>query len=310
MRAEEQVSRMLRMVPYLSAHQGVPVAEVARVFGTTPAQVVKDLEVLQFCGLPGGYYDDLFDVDIEAAREDGHVYFRNADVLRRPLRLRPVEAAGLLAALRLVVEVAGESDAARSALAKLEAAVGREGQGVQVAVAATDPGRRSELAAAIAARRAVRLTYRTPGRTGQSEAVVEPARLHFVAGFTYLDAWSRPRGAWRSFRLDRIEGVEVLEDQTADRGEPPSAWFDDVATRLTITVAQSARWITEYFPTTSVRESADGIEVTFPVASTQWAVSLLLRLGDQVRDVSDDAMSAAARATAAEALALYPDAVG
>ena len=107
MRAEEQVARMLRMVPYLSAHQGVAVAEVARVFGTTPAQVVRDLEVLQFCGLPGGYYDDLFDVDIEAAREEGHVYFRNAEVLRRPLRLRPVGAAGVPAALRLVVEVAG-----------------------------------------------------------------------------------------------------------------------------------------------------------------------------------------------------------
>lgn len=310
MRSEEQVSRMLRMVPYLSAHQGVAVAEVARVFGTTPGQVLKDLEVLQFCGLPGGYYDDLFDVDIEGAREDGHVFFRNAEVLRRPLRLRPVEAAGLLAALRLVVEVAGESEAARSALAKLEAAVGSEGQGIQVAVAATDPGRRSELAAAIVARRAVRLTYRTPGRTGPSEAVVEPARLRLVAGFTYLDAWSRPREAWRSFRLDRIESVEVLDDQWVDRGEPPSAWFDDVARRLTITVTTSARWITEYFPTTSVQETADGIQVTFPVASTRWAVSLLLRLGDQVTHVSDDAVSTAAKATAEAALAYYPDAFG
>ena len=68
MKAEEQVARMLRMVPYLSAHQGVAVTEVARVFGTTPNQVIRDLEVLQFCGLPGGYHDDLFDVDIDGVR--------------------------------------------------------------------------------------------------------------------------------------------------------------------------------------------------------------------------------------------------
>ncbi len=62
------------------------------MFGTTPTQVIRDLEVLQFCGLPGGYYDDLFDVDIDGVREDGHVFFRNAEVLARPLRLRPFSA--------------------------------------------------------------------------------------------------------------------------------------------------------------------------------------------------------------------------
>ena len=310
MRAEAQVARMLRMVPYLSAHQGVAVAEVARVFGTTPTQVIRDLEVLQFCGLPGGYYDDLFDVDIEAVREDGHVFFRNADVLARPLRLRAAEAAGLLAALRVVVEVAADSATARSALAKLEAAVGRDARGVSVAVTATDPGRRAVLAAAISGRQAVRLTYRTPGRPGESEAVVEPARLHVVDGYTYLDAWSRPREAWRSFRLDRVEGVEPLDEPAGDRGEPPEGWFGDVATHLTLTLAPAARWVTEYYPTTSVEDLGDRLRVTFPVASTQWAVALLLRLGGQVLEVSDPAAAQTARRRAAAALALYRDAVG
>jgi proteasome accessory factor C len=305
MKAEEQVARMLRMVPYLSAHQGVAVTEVARVFGTTPTQVIRDLEVLQFCGLPGGYYDDLFDVDIDGVREDGHVFFRNAEVLARPLRLRPAEAAGLLAALRLVVEVAADSAAARSALDKLEAAVGSEARGVSVAVAATDPGRRASVAAAIADRRAVRLTYRTPGRPGFSDAVVEPARLRIVDGYTYVDAWSRPRGAWRSFRLDRVEGVERLDDPVEERGEPPEGWFGDVASQLTLTLVPSARWVAEYYPTSAVEDLGDRVRVRFPVASTKWAVGLLLRLGGQVLEVSDDGALDAARLEAAAALALY-----
>ncbi len=36
MRAEEQLARMLRMVPYLSAHQGVAVAEVAGPSASPP----------------------------------------------------------------------------------------------------------------------------------------------------------------------------------------------------------------------------------------------------------------------------------
>lgn len=298
------------MVPYLSAHQGVTATEVARVFGTTPGQVVKDLEVLQFCGLPGGYYDDLFDVDIESAREDGHIFFRNADVLGRPLRLRPAEAAGLLAALRVVVEVAADSAAARSALAKLEAAVGGEVRGVSVAVAPSDPGHRAALAAAIAGRLAVRLTYRTPGRAGTSEAVVEPARLRFVDGYSYVDAWSRPRDAWRSFRLDRVEAVDELGEPAPDRGDPPSSWFGDAAAQLTLTLAPSARWVAEYYPTTSVVDEGERLTVTFPVASLQWAVALLLRLGPQVLSVSDATVLDAARRRASAALELYGDSVG
>ena len=104
MRSDAQLTRLLRLVPYLAANQGVSVDEAAAAFTTTPKQIVRDLEVLQFCGLPGGYFDDLFDVDIDAVREEGHIDFRNADVLARPLRLRPDEAASLLAALRLVTK--------------------------------------------------------------------------------------------------------------------------------------------------------------------------------------------------------------
>lgn len=310
MRSDEQIARLLRLVPYLSANPGIEVAKVADTFDVPPHQIIRDLEVLQFCGLPGGYYDDLFDVDIEAVREEGRIEFRNADVLARPLRLRPAEAASLLAALRLVVDVAGTSAAAASALAKLQAAVGAADEHLSVSVAATDPGDRAALTGAIDARRAVRLEYRTPGRPGTSEAVVEPARLNLVDGFTYLDAWSRPREAWRSFRLDRVVSLDVLDDAAGDHGDPPDGWFGDVPHQLTLTVAPSARWISEYYPTTSVEDLGDRLVVRFPVASHDWAVSLILRLGEAVLAVSDERVAAAARATAAEALAGYPESVG
>nr|WP_269452233.1 hypothetical protein [Tessaracoccus coleopterorum] len=49
----------------------VEVSSVASAFGVSDRQIIRDLEVLQFCGLPGGYIDDLFDVDIEAVRDEG-----------------------------------------------------------------------------------------------------------------------------------------------------------------------------------------------------------------------------------------------
>lgn len=305
MRSEQRLARLLRMVPYLASHPGVEVATVASTFGVTESQVIGDLEVLQFCGLPGGYVDDLFDVDIEAVREEGRIDFRNAEVLSRPLRLRTAEAASLLAALRLVVDMAGTSDAAASALAKLESAVGAAEDHLMVRVEPSDPGLRAAIGDAIDAALVIRLSYRRPGAHEQSTADVEPARIRLVDGYSYLDAWSRPRAAWRSFRLDRISAATATKERFEPRQPPTTPWFDDVAERLSITVKAAAGWICEYYPTTSVERHDDRLMATFPVASREWAVALLLRLGDEVLDVSDLSLLEDARRRAGAALAHY-----
>lgn len=278
---------------------------MARAFGVSESQIIRDLEVLQFCGLPGGYIDDLFDVDLEAVRDEGRIDFRNAEVLSRPLKLRPAEAASLLAALRLVVDLAGESDAAASALAKLLAAVGADGDRLQVSVAPSDPGLRTTLNEAIARSAMLRLTYRRA--VEESTADVEPIRIRLVDGYSYLDAWSRPREAWRSYRLDRITDVTILGEKFEARGEPPTGWFEGVAEQLSIKVRPEAAWIAEYYPTTDVVAEGELRTVTFPVASREWAVGLLLRLGGAVVEVSDPSVGAEARTRADQALRHYPD---
>ena len=88
--ATERLSRLLAMVPWLLAHQGVPLADAAAEFGVDERQLVKDLELLFVCGLPGHLPDDL----IEADWEEGFVYLGNADAISRPLRLGRGRGAG------------------------------------------------------------------------------------------------------------------------------------------------------------------------------------------------------------------------
>ena len=210
-----------------------------------------------------------------------------------------------LAALGLVVEAGGASDAAASALAKLRAAVGDVDLPLSVAVAPTDPGHREALTVAIAERRVVRLEYTTASRPEPSTALVEPARLRLVDGYTYLDAWSLTRDRWRSYRLDRIVAVEPLEERFNERDDPPTAWFEDATGRLTLVVRPAARWIAEYYPTLEVADEGRWLRVTFPVASLDWAARLVLRLGADVVEVRDDAVRDASRALAREALRAY-----
>ena len=65
------------------------------------------------CGLPGGYPDDLIDVDLDALEgpeADGVIRVTNADYLARPLRLTPTEATAMIVALRALRGGAGDDD--------------------------------------------------------------------------------------------------------------------------------------------------------------------------------------------------------
>ena len=100
------------------------------------------------CGLPGGYPDDLIDVDIDAlegpdgVRTDGVIRVSNADYLARPLRLSPTEASAVIVALRALRNGARDDtrEVVDRALAKLEAAAA---QGSAERRGADRPGRRT-----------------------------------------------------------------------------------------------------------------------------------------------------------------------
>ena len=124
--AREQVGRLLALVPWIQARREVSLEEAAAEFGVKPTQIVKDLKVLWFCGLPGLGMGDLIEVDMDALEGEGVIRVSNADYLTRPLRLDSGEASALIVALRTLRETAGDDvrPVVDRTLAKLEAAAG------------------------------------------------------------------------------------------------------------------------------------------------------------------------------------------
>jgi proteasome accessory factor C len=318
--AREQVGRLLALVPYLHARGEVRLDEAARGLGVPERQLVKDLKVLFMCGLPGGYPDDLIDVDVDALDSpsgDRVIRVQNADYLARPLRLSPTEATAVIVGLRALRESTSD-DATREivdrALAKLE-------QAAAEGAAAVDPGEdvadsaltelRGRLAGAVARGRQVRIAYFVPSRDEESERVVDPRALVEHHGALYLDAWCHSAEAPRLFRLDRIRTADVLDAPVGDHGGA-DAMADSLFTRserlasATLRLAPGAHWAAEYYPVSSVTPLADGrLEVTLPVADERWVERLVLRLTPDVEVVSPAALAANAAATARSALRLY-----
>jgi proteasome accessory factor C len=318
--AREQVARLLTLVPYLHARGEVRVDDAAAALGVSPQQVVKDLKVLFMCGLPGGYPDDLIDVDLDALEgpdADGVIRVSNADYLARPLRLTTAEATAVMVAL--LAMRGGASDETRAivdrVLAKLQAAA------AGTAPVAVEPGGeteqsalatlRSDLERATRERRQVRLTYWVPARDEETRRVVDPHAVVSVRGASYLDAWCHSAEDGRMFRLDRIHRAEVLDSPITHEPRPRDLGndlfdFGDHAERVTLRLAPGAGWVVEYYQVDDVRPEPDGsLEVDLDVADPRWLQRLLLRLAPHARILEPAARQAELVATARETLRLY-----
>ena len=314
-----QLARLLALVPYVHSRDEVRVDEAARLLGVSAEQVVRDLNVLFLCGLPGGYPDDLIDVDIDALEDEQVIRLDNADYLARPLRLTSTEASALIVALR-VLRDASDGDTAAvvdRTLAKLEIAAD-VGSPDRVAVTDLSPaadapdGLRAELERATAQGNQVRLVYYVPARDEVSERVVDPFRLLTAAGATYLHAWCHRAEAPRFFRLDRIHRAEVLSSTVSAPPQPAPdlsegffAGAPDAAT-VVLRLAPEAAWVPEYYDCERVRRLRGGaLEVSLRVGDPRWLERLLLRLAPHARVVRPAGIAQSVAATASAALGLY-----
>lgn len=321
--AKAQVARLLRLVPYLHARGSVRLEQAAADLDVTPAQLVSDLKVLFMCGLPGGYPDDLIDVDLDALEGpegDGVIRVSNADYLARPLQLSPTEATAVIVALRALRN--GATDTTREVvdrtLAKLEAAAqGRTDSRVDPgADPVVDDGSRFRplLERAVEDRRQVRLSYYVPSRDERSDRVVDPRGVVRAHGRDYLDAYCHSAEAPRLFRLDRIFDAEVLDSPVETAVAAPRDLADGLFQRsadtrvATVRLAPPAHWVVEYHPVEQVRRLPDGdLEADLLVGDGRWLRRLLLRLAPHAQVVGPDEFAQPFLTAARDALGLYRD---
>ncbi|AXE25695.1 MULTISPECIES: helix-turn-helix transcriptional regulator [Streptomyces] len=314
--AIDQTRRMLSLVTYLRERPGAHVADVARAFGITEDELISDLDVLPMCGTSfrGG---DLLDIDTDGER----IWWHNADAsgesTAEPLRLAADEATALLVAARAVATLPGLRESDRDALlratAKLEAAAG-EAAGASSRLSVTfeaEGGVFADVDRAISERRRLWLRYYSPARDELTERTVDPIRL-FAVGHTYMEGWCHLSEARRTFRLDRVAEIRLLDE----RSEPPAIEPRDLSVGLVqpaaedpevvVEVGPAGRWVAEYYPHDSAEELPDGgLRITLRSPDPASLRRLALRLGRDGRIVSPEALADSARQAAREALAGY-----
>ncbi len=307
--------RLLNMVPYFQANPRVSYAKAAADLGVSVKQLEQDLDQLWMCGLPGYGPGDL--IDFEFAGRTIKVTFSAG--MDQPLRLTSPEATALLVALRALTDIPGlvNPAAARSAIAKIEAAAGTVID--DDAVAAEDEPAPVEAEAAAAVREAVRggravsIEYYSASRDALSARVVDPIRVVLVGDHSYLEAWCRQAEGVRLFRFDRIVEAHVLDEPSAPpgpvgEGPPNTAIFnaDPSLPSARLRIAPRAAWMLEYFPMRMLQELPGGYcEAAMTYAAEDWMARQILGFGADVEVLAPETLARRVHRAANDALAAY-----
>jgi proteasome accessory factor C len=304
--ATDDVARMLTLVPWLLERPGADLAETAEAFGVDVPTIRRDLSHLDFCGLPGLGGGELFEVDLVGDR----IVVRMADELRRPLRPTPREALRLVLTVDAVAAVLGEEQPAlRSAVDKV-----REATGVAEATADVlepDQTRWTALARrALADGRRVELDYQGRGDERPHRRRMDPWALHVRQGAWYLQGHDLEAHDRRTFRLDRVAHLEILDQERthpAPEVLPPPRYApapDDLEVELELDAG--ARWLLDAVDADEVAELEGGATtVRLRTDAPPWLARLVLMAGGGAVVRSPDSLRRQVAEIAERALAPY-----
>jgi predicted DNA-binding transcriptional regulator YafY len=221
-------ARLLSLLSLLQMHRDWSGAQLAERLGVTTRTVRRDVERLRDLGYP-----------VHAVQ--GNAGYRlGAGASLPPLLLDDDEAVAVAVSLRTATStsIGGIEETALRALTKLEQVLPsrlrhrlQTLQQAMIRVGGTGPTVSPEtlMTIADACRRHERLRfdYASP-RGGNTSRLVEPHSLVNFSRHWYLVAWDTDRGAWRTFRVDRLAPRTPTGPRFAPR-DPPDG---DVATYL------------------------------------------------------------------------------
>ncbi|MDI3195573.1 WYL domain-containing protein [Pseudarthrobacter sp. AL07] len=301
--SEDQLKRLLQLVPFLVHNQGLHIKDVAARFDVTPGELESDLRILICSGLPEGYPDDLLDIHWE----EGHVYITQDLDLKRPVRFTVDEACALLTGLETLngLPELAEGGALESVTLKLMAAAGEEGlragslAGPEVGPA--DSALLDVVRGAIQERSQLRLVYFSAQRDQVSERDVDPLRLYSLDNTWYFEAYCHAAQGLRNFRLDRVQAVHPNGRSASTQvraGESfPAKLFtpnDDDTTVLVQLTRQGAGLADDYYAERVAPLPGGGLVAEIRFGSTAWLPMFVAQHGGAVRILEPSELGAAA----------------
>jgi proteasome accessory factor C len=268
LQAQDKLTFLLSLVPYLMDHDRVSVEETASHFGMTKEQIREAVRLIGVSGVPGEtaqyQHEDLFDISWDDLEENDQIVLTHRVAIDDSPRFSAREAAALIAGLQYLSSL--PENANRTAIATLTAklSAGASATPSQVTVQST---KTDETLALIrdSVDAGVQLEFDYLNSRGERERRrVDPLRIESLDTDWYLRAWCHLREAIRTFRLDRISNPTVTTEPITHGAADvklPDSLFEGSAEDLIITIdvaAAAAPLLADYIPDGAVTTETDG----------------------------------------------------
>ena len=207
--------RLLDLVPYIVAHPGISITELAKEFSISRDEVLKDLNLLFLCGLPG--YTPLELIDISFDEES--VVIRDPQNLAAPRNLNESEALIARIALAALEESTPKTSAAYLQIIALREKIAEAFSSSIPASAITftlDKERATleAIESAIKQELDLEMTYNNVTKDSSSKRSITPISIIAEDKRTLVSAYCHSAKALRTFNLAQISEVSTKEGST------------------------------------------------------------------------------------------------
>ena len=270
----ERTARLLDLVPYISSHQGISLAELAKVFNVDQGQMTSDLTTLWMCGLPGYTPLELMDLNFES----GFVTIHNAETLSKPRSITFDEGVALVLGLDLLrsaispergdlLERINLLSQRLAGLINLPSALS--------ATSVVNQDVSGAITAALKSRMGLEISYHSLYRDELSTRIIFPIEIVKTDSHLYLSSYCHTASDFRQFRIDRIQTATVQAVQQ----EIPKSPIQQSSYTCTVKVLTPTREIAERFKQSELHVNT---EFNCQTYSTQWIERSIMASGRAV----------------------------
>ena len=302
--ASARAQRLLDLVPFLHSHPGTTVGEVAGHFGISKSDVIKDLNLLFLCGLPGYTHLELIDISFD----DEVITVIDAQNLKSPRRLTELEAIALRIALQALSEILpGSHGSQRKISALLEKLAGMHSNSLPSnAIAIEIPTTKvvfATLERALDEGKQVEITYLNRAKDEWTTRVVSPKSIGVEGDRPLLYAWCHLNNGMRTFNVDQIEEAKILQD-TAILGTSEDR-EDSRVLRVVLKVPPQEirnKHVVRLLGTKPVLSDSQ-----FPFFDDEWLIRFALSSASEIAVEKPEAFHSVIHERAQRALSLYSE---
>ncbi len=208
--AISRVARAMDIIPYVLENPGISIDNLAAKFGVSQKQIVKDLELIFLCGLPGYTPYELIDLTFE----DGLVTIIDPQLFDKPRKFTETEGVIITLGLSLLKKSISDTDQLKSIdnlISKLSA---KFKVSSSTSIADLDkPLFYDEILRSISKETPLTIEYISISEDLVSHRSIKPMRVSIKNGFYYLFATDLEIEADRIYRIDQIKSVSEIEPQ-------------------------------------------------------------------------------------------------